>query len=1589
MKDKNITPAEAEGKIKVFTNKQSGAESKVEGTKVLYELAVTAVETRTTELPDERRSVITKSEPEDDSEITGLEFPHDPIESEGKIKISKQPCKQDKAEGEIKSTDFSHSQAGDNGKIKAISRTSHEQIAVDNEANEFQHIQTETKGKNITTKPPLEPTAVKDKNITPTEAEGRIKAVTNKQAGTDWKVEETKLPCKLAVTEAETRTTEFPDEQVEAGGKTRTTEIAHVHEQVAVKDSTTEFMLERSEGKKTETEFQHTQSKDQDGSTTTTLPSEQTEAENKIYQIKPPHDPATSEGKLEETEGKTKTTELPQDQANTEDETTTAEYLHKQKTVTDKSTSTTTTELSHEQTTTYVITELPHKQLEAEEQQQELCTLQKIAQLLDEVVCNKRKLEALIDERKERYEVDFIITENFSVNKGNFESKLQTDMVSLNQALKQKQADKDNSMQKCDELSAQLAEQNKQLKEINHQLTTAGDLKLQLDNEVKCLSNTITKLKEEMTAKQTEITKTDKTKKENQKCIAELEATLQNANKKRSQLCDKISTTESVLEKNNQSIEKLNEAITKNQKELENTNTTISHVKEKKNEKQSDMDENEKSQSEHTKELDKVKSDLEETTTKCDNFKIKKNEIQSSLDRLDTEIEEICSQKSELQQACESNNQKLIFLNEQLNEHRKNIEKYEEDILKLEKDAKEFQENNNIFVLSYKVCLQLKIKEMQEKLTKGGFSCLKQLFNIWNDEIESLQKDLRQVSKQVEEHEQISVTTEYSTTSLKPIQNLQDTELTYLECLQSTTKISYILQATIQHCLCQINVDGFVKVIGGTCNSGNDTNQNTLIHLSKTAEVQRKQLLKIGNSINSNFMKFSSTRFCEEKYLLARILEQVTLWNEMQKLLKMFAQNVIDIETQVDVTQISMLFFYNYTATESGLNDASVDGECKEAIELLNKVYCSQNLVSIVDRQLAVLEKDNEKLKSLSATEGNLLSIKSELEYKESEMYQLETQKQEAQKVLYCAQERSKELSVVKCQLQKEIQENELSQAKLIETLHNMQQELHKKKSEMNDLTTKSSQLQDTKEKLTKNKTKLAEHHKTQQQLKQNLKDHQLQLQEHDVDLSTNDTKVKIITKKMHELLEKIQTIESNIKSYEKQMAQLDEINRKKSELSKTIADLQEDINHAKTSIGEIQSTLTNKVSLIEKCKADEECEKAKICDTLNLLEKKNTEYNQIRMEYIQYFVEMIIQKAVIGYQMEENEQNIKILYESKCSLLFEETRKIKTITDHHDKQLKFEQQLRSFELDLQEKSIALKMEQDTIEFTERQIQELENSKNNISDKQKHADAKLGLRRKERLEVQQQQKTIEMKLVLLDQSVKDMSQKLSNCEKILTQLNSKRQEVKQEISNFLSKISNLELKVKEVTKSLNNHESNKSNVEHKNKKFDLELKCIKRDLLKVDELISEKSSILKDYQERKEELQILLDKLQKEMEETRKSIKQSEEKRKTAQEDSQKNINGIKILNRKKKETKDLLVKTEEDNRRWLQEKDNFKKEYNELEEKWSDIECINKQWVEVYSTLEKLEIQLQSKDMCSSSRSILKPILHMVEHENILEKNK
>ena len=1481
----------------------------------------------------EGKNVIAKFVAEDESNKRP-KVPRDLTESEGKIKISKQPCKKAEAKDEIKATEFPHEQAEAEGEITAtefqqiqalaegeitatefqqtqaeaegeITATEFQQTQAEAEgeitATEFQHTQAEAEGKIIITEPPIYQAAVTDKSITTpklshelAEAEGKIKMVfPYKQAEVESEVEGTKLPCKLAETEGEIRATGLPDEQVEAEGKTRTTEIAHIHEQAAV-DKTTEsqHMQEGSEGKNTTTEFQHTQA----------------------------------------------------------------------------------------------------------EAQEQFLTLQKIAKLLDDVISNKRQLEALIDEKKKRYEVDFIIAENFSVSKGKFESELQTDMECLDQALKQKEADKDNASQKCNQLSAQLAEQNGQLREIDRQLALASDLKLELKNKVNSLSNTICKLKEEINAKQKEITKTDKAIKENQKFIAEVQEILKNNNKKWLLLCDKKSVTENGLEKNNQSIEKLNETIAKIQKELENTNKNILHLKKKQKEKQSDINDNEKSQSEHTKELDKIKSDLEETTMKRDNLKTEKNQIQLSLYKLETEIEEICNQKSRLQQSCKSNNQKLILFKKQLDEHSKNVEKCKGDILKLEKDTKEFQESHNIFVLSCKVCLKFEIKEVQEKLTKGGFSCLKQLFNIWNDQIKSLQKELGQVSKNVEEHEQLLMIREYSTTSLKPIQVLKDTELSYLEYLQSTAKNIYVLQVTIQRCLCQINVDGLIKVADDNCNGSDedqkntyDANQNTVIHLGMITEVHRKKLLQIGNVINSNFLKLSSTRLCDEKKLLTCIQEQETLWNEMQQLLKLFAQNVIDIETKVDAQQIPMIFCHNYTAIESSLIDASINEELKRGVELLNEVYCSQNLISIVDRQLAVLEKGNEelvKMRSSCTAEESLLAIQRKLECKESEMYEMETQKLQAQQELHYAQEKLKELTVAEYQLQKEIQKEELSLGEVIQTLSHLKQELQLKESEMNEITTKSLQLQGIQEKITKCNNKLAEHHKKLGKLQQNLKEHQ-----HDVDPSTN-TKVKIITENVHKTQEMIHTMETNVKSYEKQLAQLDDADRKKSELAKSIANLQDDINqhelninHAKASIGEIQNSLTNNPSLIKECKAEEKCKKVKIFDTLNLLEEKNTECKEM---YIQCVDEMSIQKAVIDCQIEENEQKIKMLHEHKCSLSYEETSEIKTITD---KQFKFEQQLHSFELHFQEKYKELKIQQNTVEFTERQIQEFKKSSNNISDELKHADANIDLKRKERLDIQQQQKAMVVKLEFLHQSMKDMSQKLNNHEKILTQLNSKRQEMKDEISNFLSEISTKELKVKEGTKSLNNHKSNKFGLEHENKKLYLELKRVKNDLVEVDESISKKSSTLKDYQVRKENFENTLDKLQKQMDEIRKSMKQSEEERKTAQKASQKNVDEIEILNRKEKGTKDLLAKTEEDYRIWLQEKDNFQKEYDELRVQWNDIECINKQKEEVYSTLEELKIQLdevkQSKDMYNSTRSILKHILHMVEHENILEKYK
>ena len=1614
---------ESEGKIKISKRpcKKAEAKDEIKATEFSHEQAeaegeITATEFQHTQAEAEGKITATEfqhTQAEAEGEIIATEFQHTQAEAEGEITATEFQHTQAEAEGEITATEFQHTQAEAEGEITAT-KFQHTQAEAEGEitATEFQHTQAEAEGEITAT----------EFQHTQAEAEGEITATKfqHTQAEAEGEITATKFQHTQAEAEGEITATEFQHTQAEAEGEITATEFQHTQAEAKDEIKATEFQHTQAEaeGEITATKFQRTQAEAEDkiiiteppiyqaavtdkSITTPKLSHELAEAEGKIKMVLPYKQAEVEsevEGtklpcKLAETEGEIRATELPDEQVEAEGKTRTTD-IYEQAAVDKTTESQHMQEGSEDKNTT---TEFQHTQAEAQEK---FLTLQKIAKLLDDVISNKRQLEALIDEKKKRYEVDFIIAESFSVSKGKFESELQTDMECLDQALKQKEADKDNASQKCDQLSVQLAEQNGQIREFDRQLALASSLKLELKNKVSSLSNTICKLKEEINAKQKEITKTGKAIKENQKSIAEVEVSLKNSNKKWLLLCDEKSFTENDLEKNNQSIEKCNEIIAKIQKELKNTSENILYLKKKQKEKQSDMNDNEKSQSEHIKEVDKIKSDLEETTMKCDNLKTEKNQIQLSLYKLETEIEETCNQKSRLQQSCESNNQKLKLFRKQLDEHSKNIEKCKGDILKLEKDTMEFQESHNIFVLSCKVCLKFEIKEVQEKLTKRGFSCLKQLFHIWNDQTESLQKELEQVSKKVEEHEQLLMIREYSSTSLKPIQVLKDTELSYLEYLQSTAKNIYVLQAIIQHCLCQINVDGLIKVVDGNCNGSDedqkntsDANQNTVIHLGTIAEVHRKKLLQIGNGINSNFLKLTSTRLCDEKKLLTCIQEQETLWNEMQQLLELFAQNVIDIETKVDAQQIPMIFCHNYTAIESSLIDASINEELKRGVELLNEVYCSQNLVSIVDRQLAVLEKDNEELvktRSSCTAEESLLAIQRKLECKESEMYEMETQKQQAQQELHYAQEKLRELTVAEYQLQKEIQKEELSLGEVIQTLSHLKQELQLKEFERNEITTKSLQLQGIQEKNTNCNIKLTEHNKKLGKLQQNLKEHQLELQKHDVDPST-DAKVKIIAEHMHKTQETIKTIETNIKSYELQLAQLDEADRKKSDLSKSIANLQDDINQHESSIGEIQNSLTNNASVIKECKAEEECKKVKICDTLNLLEEKNTEYNQFREMYIQCVVEMSIQKAVIDYQIEENEQKIKMLHEHKCSLSYEETSEIKTITD---KQFKFEQQLHSFELDFQEKYIELKIQQNTVEFTERQIQEFEKSSNNISDELKHANTKFDLKRKERSDIQQEQKAMVVELEVLHQSIKkDMSQKLNNHEKILTQLNSKIQEMKDEISNFRSEISTKELKVKEGTKSLNNHKSNKFGLVHENKKLDLELKRVKNDLVEVDESISNKSSTLKDYQVRKENFENTLDKLQKQMDEIRKSMKQSEEERKTAQKASQKNVDEIEILNRKEKGTKDLLAKTEEDYRIWLQKRDNFQKEYNKLRVQWNDIECINKQKEEVYSTLEELEIQLdeikQSKDMYNSTRSILKHILHMVEHENILEKHK
>jgi len=1214
-----------------------------------------------------------------------------------------------------------------------------------------------------------------------------------------------------------------------------------------------------------------------------------------------------------------------------------------------------------------VMIELPDELAATEEKwKKKFYTLQQITKLLDNVFCTKMQLQKFIDEKKKKHEVDFTITEDFSVSKGDFEKKLETDIEQLNKALKQTHSNKNDAEQKSIQLSSELAEQKKQLTEIDEQLATKRALQSKHEKKLTEISNGISKLTEEMNTVQTKIDENTKAMQTCQQSIKNADAILKSNTAKKQKLSDDKSVIENQLKANRQNIQQLDQNTAKIKEELQSTTLQLSELKKEKNKKQKDID-------------DAKKKHLKCTTT-IDNLKAKKNQ----LGNLEKQITEANEQKSTLQQHLKDNEQKMMLLHKNLNECSKNIKKDEEDILKLEKNI-EFQESNDAFILSYRACLNLKIKEIQEKIMQGGYECLKGFCSMWDNQIESLQENLGELSKKVEEH---------SITSFEPVQVLKGSELSYLQSLDCTIKDIYILRAVIQHCLYQLNFDAVTKSICGSSNGGCEdehttgTDHRDVIHLAANAEEQRQRLLHSCKDINSNFLKLNNTRFGDEKSLLAYILEQGNFWNEIQQLLKLLTQSLVAIERKFGSKEIDVVFCHNYEANKSASMDVCIDEEeFKKAVNLLNEVHCFQNLISVVDSQLAILYKDNEELaksKYLTTLENDLLNTQTKLECKESEIHQLEVEKQQVQQNLDNTQKRIEELNFTNQKLQKEIQNKELYLDELSQMLSYLQQDLQLKQSEISDIAAKKLQIKELQVKINRFNVEVTDHHKYLEDLEHKLKELQLGFQKHEVDNVDYSIKTKVITKAISETQRKIQTKENNIKLSEKELAQLDETVRKEPELLKSTAALQKDImGHeskicdTKISISESQSKLNSNASILEKCKIEEENQKAKIVSISCKLDKKNAECTQILWAYAQCIVKIAIHKAVIDYQIEINKQKIKELHQSKSSLVHKSTGDSEEIIR---KQSEFKQQLYSFNFMLQQSKENLKAQQDKLKIVQEDIQKIKNDNSDISSKLRHTDAEIASKNESKSQIEQQQNTLESQLQNLLELNHNLSQKVDDYEENLAQITSNQQKLEYELSGFINDTSILEESKKILNKSLNSDKSNKSDLEHENQKLNSRLKHIKNDLEEVENSSTKVTSMLKVHEATTEKFENEVKKLKEQIEETSKNLEQSKEREKTAKNISKQNTSEIQTLNSKKEDCKGLLTKYETESKMWLCKKDNFQREYDDLYDVYARLNNIKEQKEQLYRILEDLELQLNEvkQDKDDTRRSILNDMLHL-----------
>ena len=1340
----------------------------------------------------------------------------------------------------------------------------------------------------------------------------------------------------------------------------------------------------------------------------------------------------------------------------------------------------TVTKLTNEQAGTedkIVSTESPHEQMETEGKikavkhihkqihqaevesinklQEEYFALENITKLLYDAFRKKGKTVALIDEKKKKYEVDFKI-QDFLVDNGNFESELEKDIEILSQLLRQKEADKDGAIKESDQLMSQLNDQNVQLKKINEELDSKSTLKVQLENKLSSLSNTINKLEKEIQVGKTNIAKMVKAMEANQCSIAKCEEQLKADTTRNLELCDKKSTAEKGLEKAMESVQELHKTMEKINEELQNIKVKISDHKERQTEMQKDLYDIKTNHSKSTKEMEKMKCNLNETKSRYENSKMKLNQMQSLLDNVAAEIEESCNQKSKFQKVSDENSKKLMQLQEKLDEHSKNIKKCKEEILSLQKNAFEFQERNDMLIVSCKACVKLTIKEMEKKLKKGS---LKNFFETWNSQIESLQKELSQLSKRFEEHIEVIEVHSVTSVNYKPVQVIENIEMGYLQSLGSTTKKIYVLRATIQHCIYQINLDDLINSFCGKCNEIDEhdedlactenekkvggtttktpceiaaaegkikiiklpykqaetkgkiptdllhkeqsngekatakvlhdhtnTYHKTMIDLATCAKENRLKLLDICKDIDNSFMKLNNARICHEKCVSNCILQQISSWEEMQEPIKLFSQSLIDIETMIGTQEIAKVICHidDGAGKIDSTEKSSID---TEELQKLNKFHCSRNVTSIVDSQLTSLNKINEELKSSNAANDHSVTMMRELEQKEIEMHQLEVEMQQIQKRLDSVQ---KEIEMHQ-QLQEEIQRKEVLLSELNKVLSCQQQDAQLKQSELDKIATKTSQkkqIQDTIETCNNN---LAEHSKKLEGLQQQLDELQLQSQKHEfggADDSINDTKEKFLIERISEAQSTIRTIKEKCCSYEKELAELHETEEKELELLNVLSSLQKEISRhqvtiesIKLSINKTQKHLDRNPSVLKEYKEEEVNLKDKLLNLSNMLSKNNIKFIET---FVDYTVEIIIQKVV---QIEENELKIKTLNQYKSNLLSHGN--ISERKSLADKQVKFEQQLHSLDEELREKYKVLKMHQDSLEFNQKEFQQIEDSSRSVSDKLEEACAKHALKQEEKLKIQANQQTEETELQKTVQLENKILEKLANCKRALAQLKSKQQQLVDKISNHKDEISKLETKEQEVKKCLDEHKVNKSSLDKERRKLDAELKSIKSDLVRIDDTISKQTSALNDHKERKENLITEHSNLQKQISKTREIIKQSEEERKTVNETSQLNVREIKTLNIKKKETENTLTKTGENYSVSLKQKEKTQEEYDEVKAKFVDIECIQKQKEELYCTLEKLKVQLNEVKQNEGQRydrirGILKTMLCTLEQVDI-----